>query len=246
MISAERLALLEMFQSRLGYTFRTIVLLDQALTHRSYVHEMPGTWEDYERLEFLGDAVLGLLISEEVYSRHPHASEGGLSQLRAGLVSQAALAEVARQLDLGQVLRLGRGEAQNGGQHKASILAAAFEALLAALYLDGGLSVTRQVVVTCFAHLRPQMSQLALPQDYKSLLQVRTLSAFGCLPTYRVIREEGPAHQKTFHVQLTLQHGYHCVGVGRSKKAAEQHAAQQLLEHLLHTEQASAADLAGR
>lgn len=246
MIPAERSALLEVFQHQLGYMFQNVALLDQALTHRSYAHEVHGCRADYERLEFLGDAVLGLIISEDVYTAHPHFREGALSQLRAWLVSQASLAEVARQLDLGRFVLLGRGEAQNGGRHKDSLLAASFEAVLAALYLDGGLSITRQVVSRCFAEVRDQATQMAPGrQDYKGLLQARTLSTFSCLPTYRVVHEEGPAHQKTFHVQLTLPQGYQCLGIGRSKKAAEQHAAQQLLELLQQADDDPAVDLAG-
>lgn len=246
MIPAERGALLEPLQRQLGYTFQQIVLLDQALTHRSYTHEVSGNSKDYERLEFLGDTILSLLISEELYTRYPQAREGTLSQLRAGLVSQPTLATVARQLDLGRLLRLGRGEEQSGGRDKASILAAAFEAVVAALYRDGGLAIVRQIVLGCFAVLLDQVTDLVSGQDYKSLLQAWTLSAFGCLPAYQVIDEEGPAHQKTFHVQLSLPQAYCCVGVGRSKKAAEQQAAQQLLTLLQQAGQTTAGDLAGR
>jgi len=231
-ITAERAALLAVFQAHLGYTFQNIVLLDQALTHRSYVHETVGSSADYERLEFLGDAVLGLIISADVYTAHATAREGQLSQLRARLVNQETLASLACQLDIGRFLLLGRGEDQHGGRGKASLLAAAFEAVVAALYLDGGILKTQEVVLQ---HFRPTIAQctLAVPGwDYKGMLQTQTLSIFGCIPTYRVLHEEGPAHQKTFHVQLTLNHEYQCVGVGRSKKTAEQHAAKQLLELL--------------
>ena len=126
MITADRAALLAVFQARLGYTFANISLLDQALTHRSYVHETVGNAADYERLEFLGDAVLGLIISAYVYTAYPTAREGQLSQLRARLVNQETLASLARQLDIGRFLLLGRGEDQHGGRDKASLLAAAF------------------------------------------------------------------------------------------------------------------------
>ena len=150
MITAERAALLAVFQAYLGYTFEDIVLLDQALTHRSYVHETVGNAADYERLEFLGDAVLGLIISAYVYTAYPTAREGLLSQLRARLVNQETLASLARQLDIGRFLRLGRGEDQHGGRDKASLLAAAFEAIVAALYLDGGSLKTQEVVLYHF------------------------------------------------------------------------------------------------
>lgn len=246
MISAERGALLAVFQRRLGYTFQNLALLDQALTHRSYAHEASDSPGDYERLEFLGDAVLGLMIGLEVYTRYPHAREGALSQLRACLVRQTALAAVARQLELGHFLRLGRGEEQNGGRDKDSLLAASFEAVVAALYLDGGATRAQQVIVDYFAALHSSEECETAGQDYKGLLQAHALSLFGCLPTYRTVQEEGPAHQKVFHVQLTLPQGHQCVGRGRSKKAAEQQAAQQLLALLSQTATASEVGGAGR
>ena len=235
MITAERMALLAAFQTRLGYTFQDIALLNEALTHRSYAHEAGGSHGDYERLEFLGDAVLELIVSAYVYTTYATAREGQLSQLRARLVNQGTLAMLARQLDLGWFLLLGHGEDQHGGRDKDSLLAAAFEAVVAAMYLDGGLLQTQEVLLRCFRSVIEQYTSIMPGWDYKGLLQTHTLSVFGCLPTYHVLREEGPAHQKTFHVQLTLNHEYWCVGLGRSKKAAEQHAAKQLLELLQQT-----------
>ncbi len=235
MIIAERAALLAVFQDRLGYTFQDIALLNQALTHRSYAHEAYGSHADYERLEFLGDAVLSLIVSAYVYTTQATAREGQLSQLRARLVNQGTLASLARQLDLGRFLLLGRGEDQHGGRDKDSLLAAAFEAVVAAMYLDGGLLQTQDVLLRCFLSVIEQYTNVMPDWDYKGLLQTQTLSVFGCIPTYHVLREEGPAHQKTFHVQLTLNHEYRCIGIGRSKKAAEQHAAKQLLEMLQQT-----------
>ena len=232
MIATERAALLALLQERLGYTFRNLALLDCSLTHKSFSNEMVSGHGDYERLEFLGDTIVGLIISAYLYARYPTASEGQLSAWRARIVSETGLARLAQQLDLGHFLRLGRGEEHTGGRHKHSLLAAAFEAVIAAVYLDGGFLVAQEVLLQRFT---PSMTQyLVSPreQDYKGLLQEQALSTFGCLPTYHVVHEEGPAHHKTFHVQLTLQHAYRCVGVGRSKKAAEQHAAKQLLEQL--------------
>ena len=235
MITAERMALLALFQAHLGYAFQNVVLLEQALTHRSYAHEMAGNQADYERLEFLGDAVLGLMISAYLYTADPLAREGQLSQLRAGLVQQQTLASLARQIDLGRFLLLGRGEHQHGGRDKDSLLAAAFEAVVAAVYVDGGLLQTQEVFVHRFMPVIEQCATVRPDRDYKGVLQTQTLSAFGCTPTYQVVREEGPAHQKTFYVQLTLNHEYGCVGIGRSKKAAEQQAAKQLLALLEQT-----------
>jgi len=234
-ITAERMALLAAFQTRLGYTFQDITLLNEALTHRSYAHEAGGSHGDYERLEFLGDAVLSLLVSAYVFTTQATAREGQLSQLRARLVNQGTLATLARQLDLGCFLLLGRGEDQHGGRRKDSLLAAALEAVIAAIYLDGGLLQTQEVFWGCFLAAIEQYTSAMPDGDYKGLLQTQTLSIFGCLPTYQVLREEGLAHQKIFHVQLTLNHEYRCVGIGRSKKAAEQHAAKQFLALLQQT-----------
>jgi ribonuclease III len=231
-ITAERVALLTVLQERLGYVFRDLALLDCALTHTSYTHEAVGKHESYERLEFLGDAVLGLIVSAYLYVTYPTSSEGQLSKLRAHVVSESGLTALARQLELGRFLLLGRGEDQTGGRHKPSLLAAAFEAVIAAVYLDGGLAVVQDVFLRRFASAIEQCLTSMRARDYKGLLQERALNAFGCLPTYRIVCEEGPAHQKTFHVQLTLDRKYRCIGVGRSKKAAEQHAAKQLLEQL--------------
>jgi len=144
-ITPERGALLAVFQARLEYTFQNLTLLNQALTHRSYAYEVAGSDGDYERLEFLGDAVLSLLISAYVFTAQATAREGQLSQLRARLVNQGTLAMLARQLDLGRFLLLGRGEDQHGGRNKSSLLAAALEAVVAAIYLDGGFLQTQEV-----------------------------------------------------------------------------------------------------
>lgn len=230
MISAERLDLLALLEEQLTYTFCNREQLNCALTHRSYTHEQSVEYGDYERLEFLGDAVLNLLIGHYLYLRYPAYQEGQLSQLRARLVSEQGLALLARHLHLGDYLLLGRGEEQNGGRHKDSLLAAAFEALIAALYLDSDFQQTQTVFLRCFGAILTEQCDISQPvRDYKGLLQQHTLRMFGCLPTYHLLHAEGPPHRRTFHVQLTLPSEYTCVGIGRSKKAAEQHAAQQIL-----------------
>jgi ribonuclease III len=228
-MTPDQVALLAVLQHALAYTFHQPERLEQALTHRSYAHEASEERGDYERLEFLGDAVLGLIVSAYLYERYPTYNEGHLSQLRACLVRREGLAALARQLALGRFLLLGRGEEQGGGRDKDSLLAAAFEAVLAAIYLDGGWEAAQRVFLQCFTTMIEQWESLYLERDYKSLLQQRALSIFGATPTYCVVHEEGPAHQKTFHVQITLHRDLRCLGIGRSKKAAEQHAAAQLL-----------------
>jgi ribonuclease III len=237
-ISAERAICLAELQQRLAYTFRDLRKLHCALTHRSYVHESATRAADYERLEFLGDAVLGLIVGTYLYLRYPHYSEGQLSQLRARVVSTSGLAELARQLRLGDFLLLGRGEEQSGGRAKESILAAAFEAVIAAIYLDASLQVTQAWFLRHFAPIIEHWITATWDRDYKSLVQAHTLRMFGCIPMYRVVREDGPAHCKTFHVCLTLSPDYECTGAGPSKKIAEQEAAKQLLA-LLHYASAS-------
>lgn len=232
MIDPERAVLLALLQERLGYTFRDPELLERSLTHKSYAHEMPTGRGHYERLEFLGDAVLDLIVSTYLYTAHPTANEGQLSTWRARIVSEEGLAGLARQLELGRFLWLGRGEEQTGGRSKPSLLAAALEAVIAAVYLDGGFAMAQEVFLRRFAPALERSVRATPERDYKGLLQEQTLHTFGCLPTYCLVGEDGPAHQKTFRVQLTLNHEYCCIGVGRSKKAAEQHAAKQLLEQL--------------
>jgi ribonuclease-3 len=228
----ERQSALATLQQRLGYAFRDEGLLDCALTHKSYANEL-GLPHHYERLEFLGDAVLELVVSTYLYSTYPSAHEGQLSKLRSCLVNAEAFATLARQLELGSLLRLGRGEARSGGHNKNSLLAAALEAVVGALYLDGGFVQAQDIFMHCFSTILDTRVHNAQVWDYKGLLQEQTLSLFGCTPSYHVVCEEGPAHQKTFHVQLSLnQEVYDCIGTGRSKKAAEQHAARQLLARL--------------
>lgn len=222
-------------QLQLGYTFCDVQLLDRALTHKSYANEMGLQQQHYERLEFLGDAVLELIVSTYLYAAYPAAHEGQLSKLRSCLVNAEAFATLARQLGLGALLQLGRGEARSGGHDKNSLLAAALEAVVGALYLDGGFVQAQAVFLNCFATALEMHIHDEQVWDYKGLLQEQTLSRFGCIPTYRVVGEEGPAHQKTFYVQLSLNREvYDCIGTGRSKKAAEQHAARQLLTRLQH------------
>jgi ribonuclease-3 len=229
----ERESGLSELQHRLGYTFRDVQLLDCALTHKSYANEMGLQQHHYERLEFLGDAVLELIVSTYLYSTYPSAHEGDLSKLRSCLVNAEAFAALARHLELGELLQLGRGEARSGGHDKNSLLAAALEAVVGALYLDGGFVRAQDVFLTCFSTTLDTCIRHAQVWDYKGLLQEQALSLFGCTPIYRVVCEEGPAHQKTFHVQLSLNREvYDCIGTGRSKKAAEQHAARQLLVRL--------------
>ncbi|MFQ5894957.1 MAG: ribonuclease III [Nitrospinota bacterium] len=212
-------------QARLGYTFRRPALLELALTHRSFGRE-GGDGTDNERLEFLGDAALGLILAERLFREDPRADEGELSRRRAHRVSRSFLASLARWLDLGEHLRLGRGEAASGGRKKSSILAGALEAVVGAIFVDGGFGACRKVVRRLFAESE---KTLLPPSDYKSLLQERSQEASLGIPLYRTVRERGPEHRKTFEVEVLLAEKGFGRGRGESKKAAEQAAAKAAL-----------------
>ncbi|EFK11495.1 ribonuclease III [delta proteobacterium NaphS2] len=212
----------------LGYSFNDIALVIQAFRHSSYVNEqmVPGL-EDNERLEFLGDAVLDLAVSHLLMERNPHANEGELSRFRSMVVDEAGLHDVATRLELGRYLLLGKGEDQSLGRQKPSILADVTEALLGAIYLDGGFDITKKVIEKLFAPLLEKVGTDDLVQDYKSLLQEFTQQAFKCLPQYRLTEEKGPAHDKVFCIVLAVNGIVMAEGMGKSKKEAEQHAAKE-------------------
>jgi len=220
----------------LQYRFEDPRLLDQALTHRSYVNETrSGQPRDNERFEFLGDAILDLAVSEALMEWFPSAREGELSKLRARMVSEVALARVAVRVGLGDALRLGRGEELSGGRSKASLLADAFEALIAAIYMDGGWEVTRQIVRR---HLQPPDESSGL--DAKTELQQRIQERYKLTPRYRLVEAQGPAHDRTFIVEVLLEGRCLQRGVGRTKKEAEQRAAANTLAELAELELAEA------
>jgi ribonuclease-3 len=236
-------------EQTLAYRFIRPELLEQALTHTSQARELESSQPsavrvgDNEQLEFLGDAVLGLITTEELFHHFPHFREGELSKLRAHLVSEKHLIRVAQLLELGQYLHLGRGEEKSGGRNKTALLVDALEAVLGAMYVDSGMEAVRRVVLQYI--VAPELEQVArngssLPlTDYKSALQEK-LQAMGRLqPSYVLVKEQGPEHSKTFTVEARLQlsadrHDAEFVGraEGSTKKNAEQGAARQLLEHL--------------
>jgi ribonuclease III len=241
MFADARKELLADLERALDYRFRQLDLLNQALTHKSYVHEQREHGQHNERLEFLGDAVLGLVISDYCYTRFTELTEGELSKLRASLVNEGNLARIARRLGLGTYLLVGRGEELTGGRAKSSLLANTFEALLAAIYLDGSLDNVYQVVLRCFQ----EDLQTILDEghkDYKSELQEYTQEKFACVPTYMVVRERGPDHEKVFEVELAIRGQLQSLGTGKSKKEAEQAAARKVLEAFIERERALLTD----
>jgi ribonuclease III len=219
-------------EQTIGHSFRDQALLDQALTHKSHVNEAKHKHLKHnERLEFLGDAVLTLVISEHLAAMFPESTEGDLSKLKARLVSEVSLAAASRRLDLGALLRLGRGEELTQGRGKPSILANTLEAVVAALYLDAGLEVARKFVLRIFSNELHDVQEPGGPAlyDYKTRLQEWCQKEHDTLPHYVIVRESGPDHQKTFEVQLTVRGDVLGVGMGRTKKEAEQMAAKQAL-----------------
>jgi ribonuclease-3 len=222
---------LEKVASALGHPFQDISLLRDALTHRSFANEHPEQApRDNERLEFLGDAVLSLAASALLWECFPDAKEGELTRLRADLVCEAALAELARALELGDALRLGRGEDRSGGRTKSRLLCCALEACVAAVYLDGGLPAAARVVRRLF---EPRLSTPRLGQrDYKTRVQEAVQARGGGTPRYVVVQTEGPDHARTFYVSCTSHEREIGRGVGRSKTEAEQDAARAALSVL--------------
>ena len=214
---------------RLGYRFAEPALLDEALTHRSYQNEHPSERRHNERLEFLGDAVLGMIVAEALMRLAPEASEGQLTQRRAALVNEASLASVAGALDLGTALRLGKGEEKNSGRGKTSILADAVEALVGAVFLDGGIGAAREVVRGLLGEALDDAAGGAIRADVKTELQERLQAGGAGTPSYRVIGTSGPEHSKEFEVEIVLGGEVIGRGAGRSKKEAEKDAARNAL-----------------
>jgi ribonuclease III len=213
--------------THLGYVFSDPGLFEQALTHRSYVNENSGPHiQDNERLEFLGDAIIDFVVTEELFARFPDAREGRLSKLRAALVSEAGLAPIARGLGVGSALRLGRGEELSGGREKPSLLADAFEALMAAVFLDGGVQSARSVLLRILSF--PEDGTIA--SDAKTTLQQQMQASHQTAPTYALVEVSGPEHERTFEVEVCVDGTPIGRGSGRNKKEAEQAAAAAALD----------------
>ncbi|MFN2455125.1 MAG: ribonuclease III [Pyrinomonadaceae bacterium] len=223
----------------LGYSFRDPALLERAVTHRSWAHEQvaPGEEEAARRLhneafEFLGDSVLGLAVADYLFKSHPNVTEGELSQMKHRLVSATTLAKAAVELTLGTYLRVGHGEEKTGGRRKCALLADAFEAVLAAIFLDGGMEpATRFVRQALERQLEDVDPEGAAAADFKTMLQERLQAELGVAPQYTVTKTLGPPHRRTFHVEVSWDGGRE-QGTGRSIKAAETVAARRALESL--------------
>lgn len=240
-------------EAKLDYAFKDRALLERALTHRSWAHEHVAPGEELEArrlhneaLEFLGDSVLGLAVAEYLFQSTADASEGDLSRMKHRLVSTAMLARAARRLDLGDYLRIGRGEEKTGGRRKRALLADVVEALIAAVYLDGGYRNANEFIqLLLSSELTEANPEEAAAADYKTMLQECVQASFHVTPTYQVVETEGPPHRRTFHVEAVFAE-HHVRGAGATIKAAEMDAARQAIEQLNltlpQTPQAQAAD----
>ena len=214
-------------QEKLGYTFNDEAILIRALSHSSYVNENHSAGDSNERLEFLGDSVLGLITAENFFKNYKKLPEGELTKLRAATVCEKSLAGFARQLELGKYLLLGQGEILTGGRERPSIQADAFEAIIAAIYLDGGMEAARNFVLK---YIEEAIRQQQSIRDYKTMLQEVVQRNPGEIIEYVLTGETGPDHDKRFEVEVHLNSNVIGRGIGKSKKKAEQEAAREALE----------------
>lgn len=223
-------------ENAFGYEFRDPTLLRTALTHRSHSHEQERGGDDYERLEFLGDALLGFVVAEWLFADDPVHAEGVLTRRRAGVVCAAALAEVSQRLGLADAIRLGRAEERSGGRLRSALLADVFEAVLAAIYRDGGIEPARAFVLR---HLGPKLievrGQTDTVDDYKTKLQEEFQSRLQRIPSYRIVSTSGPAHALEFEVEVLMDDEVLARGSGKSRKQAEQVAARVAFQRLGHS-----------
>jgi ribonuclease III len=241
-MNKERLKALRELEAHLGTRFEDIGLLDNALTHRSYVNENPSLpCRDNERLEFLGDAVLELTVSDMLMKKFPDCSEGELSKMRASAVNEQPLAGIARRFRIGEFLLLGRGEEASGGRQKPSLLANAFESIIAAMYIDAGFDRTAGFIGRLFEPLIEAGAAASLYRDYKTAVQEVCQNRFRELPRYILLSETGPDHDKRFEAGLVVGERVIAAGTGRNKKEAEQQAARAAMENLRETDPPPAA-----
>jgi ribonuclease-3 len=218
-------------QQRIAYQFSNAELLERALTHKSYANENRVLYHN-ERMEFLGDAVLNLVVSEYLMKTCPDSTEGDLSRFRAAVVSEPALAAIAREIGLGSYILLGRGEEQTGGRDKGSLLANCLEALIASIYLDTGKESADAFVIRFFENIIKKTCTSRGTLDHKTELQELCQERLKQLPEYKVVSESGPDHQRQFEVEVWIKGQVSGRGIGRSKKEAEQRAAKEAIARL--------------
>lgn len=229
MLSQKRADDLTEFQQALGYAFKNPSLLNKALTHKSYANEKKKGARNNERLEFLGDSVLDLIVSNYLVNHYDDLKEGALSKIRASVVNETCLAGLARSVNLGRYLLLGKGEENSGGREKASLLANAYEAVCGAIFRDSDFKTASAVLLPSLKTEIQVRAEMRAFRDYKSDLQELTQNKLQGIPTYRVAREIGPDHEKQFEVVVLVKNKVRGKGAGRSKKEAEQAAAREAL-----------------
>lgn len=227
----KRKPLLEKLETTLGYSFNDLKLLEESVVHKSYAHENSAKkLKHNERLEFLGDAVLDLVVSDLLMEKFPESPEGELSRIRASIVNEDQLAKLALKLELGKSIYLGKGEELTKGRVKASILANTYEAIVAAIYLDGGYDSAYTILQEHFGPILEQAAKSDINRDYKTKLQEEAQARHKIVPHYVVIEEKGPDHDKVFQIQVSLKGKPLAFGSGKSKKEAEQDAARNALK----------------
>jgi ribonuclease-3 len=222
---------LQTLQQRLGYQFHNTKLLIEALTHKSYKQPYNN-----ERLEFLGDAVLDLVVGEYLYTKFPKFDEGDLSKMRASLVNEDGFALLANYVHLGEHIYLSNAEENNNGRTKSSLLANAYEAVMGAIYLESGLDSVRNITIELLEQVYEEISLTFLFKDYKTSLQELTQARYGVTPEYQLLAAHGPDHKKEFDVAVLINGKHYAKALGKSKKHAQQEAAKQALEILLGDE----------
>ena len=214
-------------EEKLGYEFKSPKLITEALTHKS--HKQPY---DNERLEFLGDAVLDLIVGEYLYKKFPKSNEGNLSKIRASLVNEKGFDKLARDIDLGNYIYLSNAEENNGGRDKPSLLSNAFEAVMGAIYLEAGLEIVNDIAIRLIEKNHQDISLDSLFCDFKTTLQELTQARFGLTPVYEVVATRGPDHLKEFEVAVFIEDKEYARAIGKSKKIAQQESAKLAIEIL--------------
>ncbi len=214
-------------KEKIGYTFKDKKLLEQALTHKSFVK---NKLKSNERLEFLGDAVLELVVTEYLLNMYKNMDEGQLSKIRAACVNSKTLADISRKFSIYKYLNVGKSERKEGIMFNDSILEDTFESMVGAIYIDGGMDEVRKFILSSLEHVVNMVVNNEIIVDYKTYLQEMTQKYFACLPEYKIIKEEGEEHAKVFHCEVFINSKSYGVGSGKSKKESEKHAAKQAVK----------------
>ena len=232
-ISQDRQRELTEFQHSLHIRFKALEILDTALSHKSYVNEADEDLENYEKLEFLGDAFLGLVISDYLYNQRQYLKEGTLARIKSYVVSEHTLYKIGKKINIQRYLLLGKGEEKSGGRYRKALIGDAMEAVIGAYYLDGGFKKARRLVENLFSDEIEDVEENRHVKDYKSILQELTQKRYKVIPQYTIINVEGPDHKRKFFINVSIKKRTFGPGIGGSKKQAEQHAASLALKELI-------------